>query len=189
MKLFCITGMPGAGKSIIASVAESIGLKVIAMGDVIREEARRRGISESPESLGELMLALRREEGPEAIAKRCIEKLSDEVAIIEGIRSLEELDFFKSKAEVCLIAVHASPLTRFKRLLKRGRPDDPKNLEEFIIRDMREIRIGIGSVIALADIMFINEGTIEELVEKVRDFFRREFIEGKSNCSSQTQSY
>lgn len=176
--------MPGAGKSIIASVAESMGLKVITMGDIIREEAKKRGIKESPESLGELMLTLRREEGLEAIAKKCFEKLSDEIAIIEGIRSLEELNFFKMRANVCLIAVHASPSTRFKRLLKRGRPDDPKNLEEFIMRDMREIKVGIGSVIALADVMFINEGTIEELVDKVKDFFRREIIEGKSNHSS-----
>ncbi|MCX8170078.1 MAG: hypothetical protein N3D72_03195, partial [Candidatus Methanomethyliaceae archaeon] len=96
----------------------------------------------------------------------------------------EELDFFKMKAKVCLIAIHSSPSTRFKRLIKRGRSDDPKNLEEFITRDMREIKIGIGSVIALADVMFINEGTIEELIDKVKEFFRRELIEGKSNCSS-----
>lgn len=185
MKLFCITGMPGAGKSVVADVARSMGIKVIVMGDVIREEARKRGIKESPESLGELMLALRREEGPDAIAKRCVENLSrNDVAIIEGIRSLEELEFFKKIADVLLIAVHASPSTRFKRLIKRGRADDPKNFEEFLERDLREIKVGIGSVIALADVMFVNEGTIEELIDKSREFFKRELLEGESHRQS-----
>lgn len=185
MKLFCITGMPGAGKSIVANAAKSMGLKVIIMGDVIREEAKKRGIKESPEALGELMLTLRREEGPDAIAKRCIQNLSiNDIAIIEGVRSLEELNFFKRIADVLLIAVHAAPLTRFKRLIKRGRVDDPKSFEEFMERDMREIKIGIGSVIALADVMFVNEGTIEELIDKSKEFFKRELLEGKSYCKS-----
>lgn len=177
--------MPGSGKSVVSATARSLGLKVVVMGDVIREEAESRGIEKTPRSLGDLMLALRKEEGNDVVAKRCLSKVSGEdVAVIEGVRSLEELNYFRRNAQVCLLAVHASPNTRFQRLLKRGRPDDPKDLATFNERDMRELQVGIGSVIALADKVFINEGTMEELINSVREFFEREMRGGKSNSPS-----
>ncbi|MCC6013144.1 MAG: flagellar hook-basal body complex protein FliE [Candidatus Verstraetearchaeota archaeon] len=183
IKFFCITGMPGAGKSVVAEAAKSLGLKVIVMGDIIREEAKARNIKQTPESLRELMIKLRNEEGLDVIAKRCLKKISNEkIIVIEGVRSLEELEYFKKFGSVCLIAVHASPKTRFNRLIKRNREDDPKDFKTFVERDMTELRIGIGSVIALADKVFVNEGTIEELIEAAKEFFKREINECKSSC-------
>lgn len=172
--IFCITGMPGSGKSVVSDAAKSVGINVVSMGDVIREEAEGRGIEKSPSSLGRLMLQLRDEEGNDAVAKRCLSKALGDPhdAIIEGVRSLEEVEYFKSKAEVCLIAVHASPRTRFERLVRRGRSDDPKDWQTFKERDMRELRVGIGSVIAMADKVFINEGSLPDLGEAVKAFFR-----------------
>ena len=43
MKLVVVTGMPGAGKSEVADTFRSANVPVIVMGDVIREEVRRRG--------------------------------------------------------------------------------------------------------------------------------------------------
>ena len=170
--LFCITGMPGSGKSIISETARSLGFKVIAMGDVIREEAKARGITKTPATLGRLMLKLRREEGNDVVAKRCLVRIRDErLSLIEGVRSIDELMYFKKNNEVCLIAVHASPETRFKRLLKRGRPDDPKDIGTFRERDLRELNVGLGSVIALANKVFVNEGTVEALQRSVKKFF------------------
>jgi dephospho-CoA kinase len=162
--VICVTGMPGSGKSIVAEQAAKIGYRVIGMGEIIREEARSRGVKESPKSLGALMLSLRREEGKDVVAKRCLSKAqSGGPSLIEGVRSLEELYFFHKNAPVFLVAVHASPRSRYKRLLKRGRADDPKDYETFRKRDSRELRVGIGSVIALADSVLINEGSMGDL--------------------------
>jgi dephospho-CoA kinase len=165
--------MPGSGKSIVSEAAASAGYRVIAMGDIIREEAESRGIAKTPASLGSLMLELRSTEGNDVIAKRCLDKARERSSpmAIEGVRSLDELDFFKSNGGVMLIAVHASPKTRFQRLLKRGRADDPDDWATFFQRDMREIAVGIGSVIALADKVFINEGTVEVLLTSAKDYF------------------
>jgi dephospho-CoA kinase len=165
--------MPGSGKSIVAEQAAKMGYSIISMGDIIREEARSRGIDESPKSLGALMLRMRREEGKDVVAKRCLTRaLSGEPSIIEGVRSLEELYFFRGSAQLHLVAVHASPATRFQRLLKRGRSDDPKDYETFQRRDARELVVGIGSVIALADSIIINEGSVESLKRSATKFFR-----------------
>lgn len=162
--IICVTGMPGSGKSVVAEQASKIGYRVMAMGDVIREEARSRGIVESPKSLGALMLSLRREEGRDVVAKRCLAKAkTGGPSLIEGVRSLDELHFFHKNAPIFLVAVHASPASRYRRLLKRGRADDPRDYETFRKRDSRELRVGIGSVIALADSMLINEGSMADL--------------------------
>jgi len=158
--------MPGAGKTVVSEIIRKKGIPTISMGDIIREEAEIRNIKPTANNLGQLMIEMRKTMGANIIAVRCIEKIkkinSDRI-LVEGVRNLEEVEEFKKVGEVITIAVHASPKTRFKRLISRGRDDDPKTWKEFQERDFRELEVGIGKVIALADKVIINEGTIEEL--------------------------
>ena len=48
MKLVIVTGMSGAGKSGVAQAFHDVGIPVIVMGDVIREETRKRGLEPNP---------------------------------------------------------------------------------------------------------------------------------------------
>ncbi len=175
--VIALTGMPGAGKSVMANVARKMGLQVISMGDVVREEAKKRGIPPTPENLGKIMIELRKKYGPEIIAKRCankIMKLNNRIVVIDGVRSLFEIEEFKKvSSKVIIIAIHASPKTRFKRLKERGRSDDPKNWMEFHERDFRELKVGIGNVIALADYMIVNEVSIREFKRKAGELLMR----------------
>jgi dephospho-CoA kinase len=164
-----LTGMPGSGKSLVVNIAEEQDYDVVVMGDIVREETKKRNMELTPENVGKVMLALRREEGPTVIAKRCLPRIAkskSKKVIVDGIRSLEEIDEFKkSLSKFTHIAVHASPETRFQRLFNRARPDDPKDWEDFNERDMRELSVGLGEAIAMADEMIINEGPIN--IEKV----------------------
>jgi dephospho-CoA kinase len=172
MKLVIITGMPGAGKGEIAEAFQTAGVPVIVMGDVVREEARRRGLEPNPENTKTVMLDLRAKDGLGAVALRCLEDLKQQtydVVVIEGCRSVAEIDVFDDFAEeVKIICVHAAPNVRFNRLRDRGRDDAPQEWVTFRERDLREISVGLGAVIALSDIMLINEGTIEEFRENAR---------------------
>lgn len=167
MKLIILTGMPGAGKSEVADAFHRAGTPVIVMGDVVRDEVRRRGMEINPTNNKLVMLELREHDGQGAIAKHCVRHLKDtkaELVVIEGCRSLAEVDVFDDYAEsVCIICVHSSPRTRFGRLQKRGRKDDPQDWSTFRERDLREISVGLGAVIALSDIVVVNEETIEHL--------------------------
>lgn len=164
--------MPGAGKAAIKIAAESMGHPVVVMGDEIREETRRRGLEPTPENIGKIMLKLREEEGPTAVAKRCILKIESsrsDIVFVDGVRSLDEVDEFKKHfSNFSLIAVHSSPETRFHRLSRRKRSDDPKEWDVFCQRDLRELSVGQGDVIALADHMIVNEGTYEEFKRAVQ---------------------
>ncbi len=136
------------------------------MGDIVREMAKNQGVEPTPANLGDLMLAIRAEHGPNVVAAKTLEKINKarpNKACIEGLRSIQELELFREEFPTIVIAVHSSPRTRFIRLTARERRDDPKSHEIFEERDRREIGVGLGGVIAIADFAIINEGAIEEL--------------------------
>jgi len=177
VKLVIITGMPGAGKSEIADAFKAVGMPVIVMGNVVREEAIKRGLDPNPENTKKIMLELREIDGLGAIAKHCVQKLKkidSMVIVIEGCRSIDEVDVFDDYAdELIIIGVHSSPATRFDRLQDRGRKDAPIDWLSFKERDLRELSVGLGGVIALSNLMIVNERTLEEFREASREVVER----------------
>jgi dephospho-CoA kinase len=175
MKLVIVTGMPGAGKSGVAQSFQDSGIPVIVMGDVIREETRKRGLEPNPENTKKVMLELREKSGPGAVASFCVDKLKrldSEIVVIEGCRSLAEIEVFDDCADpVVIVCVHTSPKERYARL--RNREDAPPSWEVFRERDVREISVGLGGVIALSDIMLVNEGSIAEFKEQSKKLVKR----------------
>ena len=181
MQVIGVTGLPGSGKSIVARVAKTMGINVIRMGDVIRDEAIKRDAE-----IGETAVKLREEYGEYVVAERCVElikdRLNDETKkdkklkfIIEGIRSPHEVKIFEKNFKTFkVIAIHSSPKTRFMRLKKRKRSDDSSSVLEFKKRDDRELKFGIGNVIAKSDYMIINEGPIWKFKNAIRSILKNE---------------
>jgi len=172
-----LVGMPGSGKSLIVEVAQKRGYAVVTMGDVIREETLKSGLELNPANVGKVMLDLRKMNGEGVVAQKCIPKIElqkNKKVLIDGLRSLHEADVFRNHfQQFNLIAVHASPETRFIRLLRRGRSDDPKNWETFHDRDQRELSVGLGNAVAMSENLVVNEGTPAETQEEVNDILRR----------------
>lgn len=170
------TGMPGSGKGELSRLFREAGYPVYICGDIVRREAERRGLPKDSRTLGGLMFALREEGGRAAIVKRLsaeVESDPSKVVVVEGIRNLEEVDEFRRRFEVIVVAVHSPPKLRYERLLRRGRGDDPKSPEDFRERDERELRVGVGDVIALADLVIRNEGTLADLEEEFKGLMGR----------------
>ena len=170
MLIIAITGMPGAGKSTVAQALGGIGLRRIAMGDMIREETGRRGLPLDDKNMGMVMRELRGKYGAGAVAELCLRSIQSKegeaAVVVDGIRSVAEVEIFRKAGEVKLLAVLASPKRRFELLTARGRTDAPPDLESFRARDERELSIGIGNAIALADEAISNEHiTPEELTD------------------------
>jgi dephospho-CoA kinase len=165
-----LAGMPGAGKSVVVAIAKGSGYGVVVMGDVVREEAKKR-------HLGKIMLELRQKEGSSVIAKRCIpkiEKAQEQKIIVDGIRSLNEVEQFKKHFQkFTLIAIHSSPERRFKRLYRRKRSDDPKDWQIFKERDQRELSVGLGEAITMAEYKIVNEGEKAAAEEKIKETLKK----------------
>ena len=177
--IICITGMPGAGKSTVASILHRDGFAMVTMGDVIREEAKRHNLVMNDSNLGNLMLNLRKSKGPAAIAYLILKKMEQELnatdyIVIDGIRSVAEVNVLKSLGRVKLLAVHASANMRYKHIKERGRSDVALNSNDFRIRDKRELKIGISEAIALSDEVVSNNNlTKDELRNKVLSIARK----------------
>ncbi|BDR92551.1 AAA family ATPase [Vulcanisaeta souniana] len=166
MLVIVITGLPGSGKTIVSDVARELGLPVITMGDIIREEAQQSGI---PSSTASVTLRLRG--GTRFIAYKTLEKApKTSVLVIDGARSIREIDAIEEvlATNVVLIYIVAPWRLRFERLLRRGRPDDPKTIEDFLMRDLRELKYGLGDLIARADYVLVNDEPINEFKEKAQ---------------------
>ncbi len=176
-KIIGIVGMPGSGKSVFDNVAKDLGFTIIIMGDVVRAETIKQGLELTPENIGNVMISLREKDGAAVVAKRCIPRIKkSEKVIIDGIRSLAEVEVFrKTFPEFKLVHIHASPDARFRRIANRNRSDDSQDWLIFTERDRRELGIGIGSAIALADYIIVNEGTLSQFKVKVRNFLETTF--------------
>jgi dephospho-CoA kinase len=128
LKIIGFVGMPGSGKSVASEVARNMGLEVIVMGDVIRQEANRLGLAFTDENLGNVGNMLRAKEGPVAVSRRTLEwakRSNKDLTVVDGIRSKAEVEFFKSNSErFWLIEICASSESRQRRIECRGRSDD-----------------------------------------------------------------
>jgi dephospho-CoA kinase len=171
-----VAGMPGSGKTVVTRIAERMGYSVVIMGDIVREETEKRRLPLTLENVGKVMLELRKEEGSSVVAKRCISKIENaksNVVVVDGLRSLQEAEEYKRHfKKFVLVAVHSSPETRFQRLFRRKRSDDPKGWRTFNERDVRELSVGLGDVIATADHMIINEGPRIRTERKIQMLLR-----------------
>ena len=162
MKVLVITGLPGAGKSEAVKVAAEMGIPVHRMGALVKEEVLRRSFDVNRANMASVANSERKKHGPDIWARRTVQQINRQttIEVIDGCRSLPEMECFRKElgTYMVVIAIHASPKTRWARISERGREDDPKSFEELITRDRQELEWGLGSVISMADIMIVNEG-------------------------------
>jgi len=173
MRVIGVVGLPASGKGEFSRIAAGMGIPVVVMGDVIREAVRAAGLPETDQTMGSVANALRKEGGMAAIAERslpAIEAQDSDVVLVDGIRGDAEVRLFREHfPEFFLVGVDAPFATRLSRLSARMRNDDVQDAEDLIARDSREISWGLGRALALADTLIMNDGSMEEFEEKVRD--------------------
>jgi dephospho-CoA kinase len=168
-----ISGLPGSGKSLVSEKATEKGAIIVSMGDIIREEAKKRG-----ESTKETATNLRKEYGEYIVSELTIKKIKKlqedgvkNMIIVEGIRSHHEVEMFKENFDdFIILSIFANPQIRFERLKNRMREDDSKDYREFAKRDQTELGFGIGNVISLSDKIIINESDLDSYAEKINEF-------------------
>ncbi len=176
-----LTGQLASGKDVCARILEeTFNMRVITMSELIAKELRKLGVEATRENLRRYGLYLRIMEGPDAIMKRAIEVVREyeekgerwDGYIINGLRNIEEAICFwrEFKGEGIIIGVVASRSIRFKRLKLRESLKDigVGSFTDFLKSDLEElVKFHLGDVIAAADILIVNDGTLENLREQL----------------------
>lgn len=169
MKLVLVTGMPAAGKNIVAQYARTHQYPHFSTGDFVRAEMQRRDCKADPEISAKISTELRGKDGLGVTRMALVEALRQEadVVFLEGIRSWQEIELIRSKKNCTLVAVVAPRNLRLSRVKQRGREDD--SADHFNERDWREIDYGVAVCIALADAYILNTGSIDDALEQLDD--------------------
>jgi len=174
MKVIATAGMPGSGKGEALKYFKEKDISAIVMREVVQKEMEKKGIEVNNKNLREYATELRKKNGMDIVARMCLPLIKElakkhETILIDGIRSFEEVKIFKKELtkDFVLIAIFASPKTRFERLKNRGENWDMKTWEEFEWRDNVELSWGLRNSIALADFTIDNSGSLEDLNKRL----------------------
>src|SRR5438093_12153636 len=115
------------------------------MGDVVREEAQRRGLPITDAAVGGMAHAEREAHGFGIWAERTLPRVHGERVVVEGLRGRAELEVFRKAfgEALAVVAVHASPKTRHERMLRRKRSDDAVTIAAVRARVLRARKVGL----------------------------------------------
>ncbi|MFW6122458.1 MAG: AAA family ATPase [Petrotogales bacterium] len=179
MKIIAFAGMPFSGKTEAVKIAKDMGIPVIRMGNMVWEEVKNRGLEINDNNVGNIANQMRKHFGKDIWAKKTIQKLKslDEIKtlVIDGVRNIEEIDAFKKELgeDFMVVAVEVGDELRFKRALNRDRDDDITDIKKIKERDQRELSWGLDVVIASADVIISNEGSINEFQRRVKEVLQK----------------
>jgi len=166
-----------AGKDTAARyLAEKYGFERHTLSDILRGEARVRGIEPTRGNLKKIATELRAKEGKLALIKRVVEKFKKDKIVVAGIREKEEIEFLKEKfpSKVKILHLTADPRIRFERIKARGRTGDPKTFEEFLEQERKEwSEFDFKTLFKMADYKIENNGTIEDLYRHLDDLVKK----------------
>jgi len=173
-----LTGRNCAGKGEVARVLVDGGFEYLSLSDELRRELKARGQPESREALIELGTSIRRELGPDILARRVATRFTPGLnQVVDSIRHPFEVMYLRSLGNFFLVLVDAPLETRFQRALARGRVGDALTLEAFKSAEERELSPSnpfaqqLLRTFELADFVIVNDCDIETLRQRVKDMF------------------
>ena len=175
VRILAIVGMPGSGKSVIASYLTSNGFPIIRFGEIIIREVENRGLAITPENEQMVREDIRENFGMDVCAQRSLpliksKLLSHQLLVIDGLYSLSEYKTLKKEFhdELLVLAIFTPKRERYARLTLRQ--ERPLTIPEAQRRDEMEIeKIEKGGPIALADLTIINDGSQYQLQRKLEE--------------------
>jgi len=173
-RLVGLTGPNGAGKGEAAAFFVSRGYAYRSLSDILREELAAAGLPADRDHLIAKGNELRREGGPDVLARRLLQTVSGPT-VIDSIRNPAEVERFRREPGFLLLAVDAPAALRYERVLSRGRNESAATLEDFIRKEAEEKSSDpsaqqIHRCFEMADAVVQNDGPLEELHRRLEAF-------------------
>ena len=173
-KIIALVGLAGSGKSSAVEYLTEKGFPKIYFGGVIYKAMDEAGIEKTWDNQQQFREEIRRREGKDFVIKRIIKNIHDLInagqnkIVLDGLYTWSEYKFLKHEfpGQVVVIAIVTPKYLRYQRMAKRiERPMQPHEVDQ---RDWSEIEnLEKGGPIAIADYFIINDGSLEQLHQKI----------------------
>ena len=173
-KIIALVGLAGSGKSSAVEYLTEKGFPKIYFGGVIYKAMDEAGIEKTWDNQQQFREEIRRREGKDFVIKRVIKNIHDLInagqnkIVLDGLYTWSEYKFLKHEfpGQVVVIAIVTPKYLRYQRMAKRiERPMQPHEVDQ---RDWSEIEnLEKGGPIAIADYFIINDGSLEQLHQKI----------------------
>jgi len=173
-KIIALVGLAGSGKSSAVEYLTEKGFPKIYFGGVIYKAMDEAGIEKTWDNQQQFREEIRRREGKDFVIKRVIKNIHDLInsgqnkIVLDGLYTWSEYKFLKHEfpGQVVVIAIVTPKYLRYQRMAKRiERPMQPHEVDQ---RDWSEIEnLEKGGPIAIADYFIINDGSLEQLRQKI----------------------
>ncbi len=176
-----LTGRIAAGKETLTDFLRKKGFIYLETSKMLAEELEKRGLEITRANMQDLGDELREKDGVGALMKMLLKKTEPgKDYIFDSLRNPGEADFLrKNIKDFVLIGVDAPQKIRFERILKRGKPSDPKTWEEFLKIDDRDFfdetnLMGqrVGKCMEIADLK-INNINLEKSMEEIEEVWEK----------------
>lgn len=175
-----ITGTDGAGKGSVVSYLETKDFTHYSAREFIVAEIQRQGLTVDRNQMRLTGNELRVKHGNEFVIKQAYKRARQtkvKNVIIESVRVVAEAEYLKNHGGV-LLAVDADQSVRYQRVQQRRSESDQVTYEQFVQQDNAESLSNNPSeqsklaVMQMADYVIMNDGTIEELHQKVEQWLK-----------------
>jgi dephospho-CoA kinase len=173
MKVVSIVGMSGSGKSEISRIFERSGFIRVRFGDITDEEVARRDWELNEENERRARESLRQDYGMAVYAELSLPRIDAALeganVVVDGVYSWEEYKLLRNYygENFIVVSVCSSPDVRHQRL--EARAVRSLRRDEAVRRDEAEIEnLNKGGPIAMADIVLVNESSLEDLGVQVQ---------------------
>ena len=176
-----LTGKNAAGKGEAANYLKSKEFAYYSLSDVIRDEATKRGLDHSRDSLIKLGNELRKNFAPNYLAQQINLKINEVLNknpkqnfVVDSIRSPFEAKELMKNKNFTLVGIDAPIELRFERLLERNRIGDARTLQDFKLQEEREnlksnTNQQLDETFKLSQEIIRNDGNLEKLRTKIDD--------------------
>lgn len=181
-----ITGANGSGKGTVVEILrKKKHFHYFSVRGFITPLVQEKGWPVDRPHMQKLSDELRKKFGPSYITDQLIDQAFEKggSAIIESFRAIGEVESARNLArklhtKFILLAVHSEINSRYERIKVRGSATDNVTFEEFVEHDKMEAdlkenhRANIKACVKMADYTLENNGTFEELEDKIDDFLK-----------------
>lgn len=167
------TGPIASGKEVAKKYIETkYGASSFKFSTILRNILNSIDVDQNRNNIMALSTFLRQQYGEDILAKaiaKSVSESNEELIVVDGIRRMADIEYLKRVPGFVLIAIDASPESRYARSVTRNENpgDDVKTYEEFLADHVKETENTIPEVMSNSNYQIDNSGDLDSLYQEI----------------------